>query len=221
MEEIINLATSQKRLKVILNIIFVGGISCWIFQKAYFEFHVIPLDDINGIFFFFAQGHFFIPFAIFLGVWLITAWLRVLLFQIPNVVLSNTVGKHIVDLYVFINAHYKSDRIKELYQDLASKIKNSRPMDLYGKTLLVHRQQEYDYTLILRAFIAMIIYFQQLPYFGYTALLLAFSVLFYFWCSQVINYQLAYVTPQLIEKIKEIAESGHDIRSSITDKSPQ
>jgi hypothetical protein len=217
MDEYLRLAFSQRRIKQILNLIFVSTIASCIFESLFFDYTIIDVKQYGQIYAFFIYGHFIIPFAIFYSIWLVTIGLTMLLFQLPNVYITKRFGEKIRDFllwYYTSNAstsNSKSVLPKSKSMDWIYKSARQGSMEegnLIRRTMQSHRSLESDYTLILRGFIAMTIYFNQLDYFGWLTYALCIFILLFTWLLQIVKYQFSEVFPEIIMSGKNKPEES-------------
>lgn len=196
---------------------FVGSITSSIFEALFFQYSIIDFADYEHIYLFFIKGHFIIPFAMFYTIWIVTIGLTMVLFQLPNVYITKHFGKRI---RTFLLWYYSSKGGTNLTSE--SILPPSKSMDwiyksmrkeslqeraLFRRTLQSHRALEFDYTLILRAFIAITIYFNELEYFGCVTFGFCVVILLFTWLLQIVKYQFLEVFPEIVIRNKDTLSS--------------
>ncbi len=209
MNDLIKLALDQRRIKSILNLIFVASIASKIFELAFFEYTLLDITNIKSIYFFFIDGHFIIPFILFYLVWTVTIGLRMLLFQVPNFLITNKIGNSLTSAIV---AYYKGETIlnnpqvktptsKSLQQMMKSfEIDEIAEKNLIRKRIQSQERLESSFTLIFRALIAITMYFIDLSYFTWLLYVICVTAILLMWIVQIVNYQLAEVAPDVIKR---------------------
>lgn len=207
MDEFLKLAFNQRRVKEVLNLIFVGSIASYFFESVFFKYGLLDINNYNGIYRFFISGHFIIPFALFYFFWIVTIAAKMILFQVPNVFITRKFGPSITSFLIW---YYTSDSTKHNSKAVLPKSKslewlikssskeNLEESKLFKRSLQSHRALESDYTLILRAFIAITIYYIHLEYFGWITYSICISILLFMWLLQIVEYQLAEIAPYII-----------------------
>ena len=207
MNELLALTLSQRKLKQLLNIIFVGSMASWFFESRFFEYSLLDITDLESIYEFFIDGHFIIPFALFYFFWLLTIGLRMLLFQLPNVFITRSFGPQITK---FLIGYYTSNGYTATTNQVLPKSKSFNWLilatpeekietkNLINNTLRSHHALESDFTLILRAILAITIYFASLQYFGWLTYSICIAILLFMYLMQIVKYQLAEAAPEIV-----------------------
>jgi len=216
MNELLNLALDQQKIRGILNVIFVGSIASCVFELLFFKYSVIEISDYKSIYSFFISGHFIVSFALFYFLWILTIGLKMLFFDVPNVFITKKFGPRIRSFLIWYytdNSKYSSKSALPESKSLDWLIKSSSEADveesrLKKRTIQSHRSLESDYTLILRAFIAITIYFNSIEYFGWITYSICILILLFMWLLQILKYQLAEAAPHIIRSNQEAVDKN-------------
>src|SRR6185436_16622118 len=193
-------------VKRVLNFCFVLGISSFLFEKYYFKYSLLDITDYKRQYEFIAHGIFIIPFSIFFLVWALTGLLGNGLFTIFNYGITEKYRKKILEF-----SFHKSKTGKQLkrvdamiQENMIVKPKKDWYITIYNSLKSSFTPKEYrrmindleqfkqksisDSILVLRAMVAIFIYFLTITYFGWLLLTLLLITLF----SCIILLVLAY-----------------------------
>jgi len=217
MNELLAFVLDQRKIKGALNIIFICSITSFVFERYYFKYRLLPIDDVNSIYDFFIRGHFIVPFALFYAFWILTIALRMLLFQVPNAFISKKFGsiltKFMVWYLVSKKSKFSSPNVLPKSKSLDWVVKSLPDTELEDrslikKTLQSHQSLESDFTLVLRGFIAITLYFISIDYFGWRMFLILLLILLFTWILQFMKYQFVEATPTLFRFSRDQSARG-------------
>ena len=138
---------SPQILKRIFNILLVGSITSFLFVRAYFEYDIIDASNYQGLYQFFINGEFIVPFALFFIIWYLTQGIGGLIF---NKLTTSFEG----NMFGFL-----TDRIKKpTNQKVLRKLKR--------RSLSFQQSITSDFTMFFRTQIALILYCINVPHFS-------------------------------------------------------
>ena len=132
-----------------------------------------------------------------------------LLFKIPNVFISKKFGRTISEAVLWLfspsgNKH-SPESVLPKSKTLQWLVKAADPekigeVAMHRQVIETHRELESDFTLILRAIIAISFYFNSLEYIGWGIYLLCLSAFVSIYLLQVARYHFTENLPELIER---------------------
>lgn len=202
-------------IKRILNFCFVLSTSSFLFTKLYFKYSLIDITDYKAQIEFIVSGHFFIPISIFFLVWSITNLFSKGVFLIFNHFISENIKSKILNFTIDHNKIIKNIRAasndtqkieqkQEWFVTIYNSIKPSilpKELALFYKRLEKSKSRiENDSVLLLRAFIATVVYFSTISYFGWTLLIILFFVFIILFSLLIIGFQFAELMPSILNK---------------------
>jgi hypothetical protein len=82
------------KVRAFLNFVFVASITSFVFQRVYFNYHIIDIANYQLVFDFFVSGNFFIPLLLFLVTYEITKYIPSSIFILTNVYISEWIEKN-------------------------------------------------------------------------------------------------------------------------------
>jgi hypothetical protein len=203
MHEILNLLYSvperriTRRIEFILDFAFVGSIASFCFESFYFDYRLIDIKDYEAMYRFVISGNFIVPLAIFYIIWHVTKFFGVLLFQVPNHLLSEKIKRSIFKFIVRKRAGKNASELStEDLEESSKKMNQIRPSHELLKQSWTEKQKvEREFNLLIRGLLACSIYFFQVEYFG--GLLFSLIVLTILSSGFVLvaKYQMAEIFP--------------------------
>lgn len=208
----------------VFNLLFNISIASFVYEKFYGNYTWLNYNDYKGILDFFIKGNFFIPFSIFIVVYGATQFLSMAFFgslnhfktiKITRQILQYQFKKESVDeqlkeikkvsKYVSPISLTKNT-ILEVYQDLRKHI-TPEAFEEIEKGLKEPKQNlEANFTLAFRMIIAITIYLNSLPQFGWLLYLITLVVLIIVMYILTISYLFLDIIPTLMRKFYHQAE---------------
>jgi hypothetical protein len=215
-----------------LNLLFSISIASFIFEKCYGNYTWLNYNDYKGILDFFIKGNFFIPFSIYLVVYSLTQFISIVFFWAFNHFKSLKITREILQ-YQFkqdnIDEHLEKinqvsehvspiqltkSNMLELYQELRKHV-TPKAFEEIEKGLRGLKQNLQDnFTLSLRMLLAITIYFNSLPQFGWVLYLLALWVLTLGMYVFMISHCFLDILPTLMRKFHHQAEEYLKLQTS-------
>lgn len=214
----LNEKTLFPTVKRVLNFCFVLGISSFVFEKYYFKYSLLDITDYKAQYEFIAHGLFIIPFSIFFFVWAFSNMIGQGLFSVCNSIMANLFRAKIINYSVKKNEAIKMLKTTEsmlekqiivkpkkewfvlIYESLKTPDAAKSHGEMVNNLELYKKKLTNDSILVLRALIAICIYYSIVSYFGWIlfVLLLMFLIIIIF--LLVLGYQFAELLPTVIQK---------------------
>lgn len=217
-------------LRRITTIVFISGITSYIFKTFYYQYELIDFLDYRGAYKFIVDGEFIVPAGIFFIVWFATDFISFISFKLGNLILSTKLRRKIYKFSFFRS--YQKERFKSVenalilqggadrdaWLDLFTLIRNSiSSVDLVKLQKNIGRVQsniEKEFLLLIRGSIATILYFSTIDYFGWKLFLIFFLIAVYISFSLYLAYLLAEIIPVLLYKTFDELEALIDLRQN-------
>lgn len=232
---VLNIASkvSERRLslqvKAFLNFLFIGSLTSIVFEKYYFKYSLLKIDDYEGVYRYFIDGHFFIPLVAFFILWQLTENIGTILFKLPNMYVERKFKKSVINFSVsrfsFFDtmdptARKSMDEFIEVPRDnwvisLFEEIKKSTDYVKISQNLNIARERlNSEAVLLFRAFVSMIIYFNTIDYFGWLLFSGLMLILLFMIFVNSLAYQFIEITPVILWKMDKIIETHSKASSS-------
>jgi hypothetical protein len=222
-EQIVSFANELKDhqvsplIRLLLNFLFVGGISSFIFIEFYFDYELLDISDYKGYFRFFINGEFIVPLGIFFIMWNVTRWISFLLFKFPNFImgvrLRNAIlrfsflktmpEQKLIEAEISIakaESISKDEILAKIFLLVKKRISRVDFRKLRRNADRVQTNLENEFTVLVRAFIATTIYFSTVAHFGWLLLVVLYVTILIIAILLFIGYHLAEVLPIVLDK---------------------
>lgn len=213
-------------IKHVLDLLFVFYISSYVFIRCYFQYQLLDLDNYKLVVQFFLNGEFIIPTSIFLVIWITTYLISFYLFKFSNLILTRKFKEKINKLEIdikneiaktsegtlstmgmSIRQRYGYEWYIQLYNIIKTQVSKEKWAEAVNAMNMHQQVLEYDFTVIFRGFLAVIIYFISVNYFGW----IHFTILTITFISYTIHltsaYQLIVFTPDIVYRIRSFVEN--------------
>ncbi len=230
MDEILKIANLIKHgkafnyVKAALNVVFACGITAAIYVKAYSPLPKVDLTTWSNFFSYMLSGQFIVPFGIFFLVWLTTSFLGELWFNGLNFSISEKLRGKLVN-FSFLHTFGKSAQAEEkdkvralaeatkkdwiivIYEHIRKSLPEAKQVQIKKAIELVKQDYASDFILLIRSFVATIIYYNQVEYFGGLLFTVLFLVQLISSFLLILAYQLAVLIPILGSKFDKEMEA--------------
>lgn len=214
-------------IRIILNIVFLASISNFIILRCYPEVRIPGTLDYQKIFDFCVGGYFFIPFSIFMIIYLSTQFISGVLFMWLGDLKNRKLTRRIIAFQIkkndlkegfegieevasqFAVIDLTKEKLLEFYKILKPKFNKKDLTKLLDKLEDDKSMLSENFAMIFRGLIAVTIYFMTIPFFG--AWLYSFSVIAILVCLMllIVAYKLVDILPHIMKKAIE-AEKIHN-----------
>lgn len=204
------------RVRLLLNTIFVVGISSYLFESFYFDYELLDLANYRAIYWFFVDGSFIVPAAIFFVTLKVTSFLGTTLFKVPNLLLGESIKRKIrrysidrnfpegvlsneqqaaVEKFVSFET---GPSLKDLFRSFSKLIDSAKLARIQNKANIAQATVEAEFVLVVRALFAMLIYFNNVSHFGWFLLVIIILILVSSVVLQTLAYQFAEIIPFVV-----------------------
>lgn len=219
-----------KKIKTILNFLFVASITSVAFKKIYYDYYLLDITDYSAIYEFVIEGHFFIPCIVFYLIWMSTDRIGILLFSLPNMLIQRRLRKKLlrfsfekmkwfnqadekakiaIDKFI----QFPNDKVFDaLILEVNKAIKQEDLKQLHSGIEEGKNKVEKQFVLVLRASVATTIYFLTLPYFGWGLFITLIVLIIFSTVLLTVANQCIQILPTVLGLIESIS-SNSEVKS--------
>jgi len=209
------------QIRRILNFIFTISITAFFYEIVIGPYSWIEITDYKGILDFFVKGNFYVPLFMYVVVYVSVSVLSYILFDLfvdkkrdkwtEKIIKYELIKKIDEDSYWNIGRTNNSiakkpidkSKIKSLYDSLTKKIGNEELTKLQKGLSEAKKDLSSNFTLILRGFVAITIYFFTVDELGIVILIVSLLVLICIGIILRIIYVFLDIIPALVRKLRD------------------
>lgn len=210
-------------LRRVLNFVFVASLASYAFIHFHGPYRIFQWSERDAIINFFVHGDFTIPFALFVIVYYITQWIPVFLFgglvyliriKMVRVITRKRISKRKVQKWVnyFLKlSEYTPEPLTKeqaigVFQQYLAHLTPSEVTKLEKEMEEPLKLAEANIILFFRTALAITVYFNTLPHFGWRLYTLVITVLLVALFLLIIATLLLQVLPPLLHRLRQEVE---------------
>jgi hypothetical protein len=208
----------------LLDLLFLMSISAFAFRNFFGPYRWLDYNDYKGIIDFFLEGHFVVPFSLFLIIYGITEFIAFVTFSLLLDIRSAKIRRKIIqyqlthlDFYIGLKSIEKiiqpltdidmvPENILKGYQQIKSELSSLKLLQIEKELGNLGKNLRENFTVAIRALTALSIFKYSLPEFPWWLFNLASAIIMIWTMLIIFAYQFLNILPGILKKFTQKAD---------------
>jgi hypothetical protein len=218
-----------------LNMLFTISLTSYLYIQVHGPYRIYQLDERDEIIAFFTSGFFFIPFSFFIITYYVTQWVPAFIFDFGAYVVRVLIARKLSRKNfskrwirrwinrIVLNSKYTPRRfsraeLERVLLELRTHVTSTQLSQMRESFKAPLKQAEANFILFSRTVVAITVYFNVLPQFGWKLYVLVLGVLVFAMSILVVGVVVLHVLPEVITtmlKAIDTIQSAQNGESSV------
>jgi len=212
------------KTRKLLDLLFLISISAFAFRHFFGSYHWLDYSDYKGIIDFFLEGHFVVPFSLFLIVYGTTALIAFVTFSLLLDIRSAKIRRKIIhyqithlDFYLSLKSIEKiiqpltdiniaPENILKEYQQIKPELTSLKLLEIESELGNLGKNLRENFIVAIRAITALSIFKYSLPEFPWWLFNLTLAIIIIWSILIIFAYQFLNILPGILKKFSQKAD---------------